>query len=86
MFVSDGCNLNNAQIYINPHILYNGSNAHLVEILSVFCKKNESKISAHSSNLRKVFSPIFQGFFVAQQFLLIVKVLDIMGIFAFFRC
>lgn len=44
MFVSDGCNLNNAQIYINPHILYNGSNAHLVEILSVFCKKNESKI------------------------------------------
>lgn len=35
---------------------------HLVEILSVFCKKNELKIPAHSSNLRKVFFPIFQSF------------------------
>lgn len=37
-FVTTNRNLNEAQIIINPHVIYNGSNKHLVEILSIFCK------------------------------------------------
>ena len=39
-FVYSGGSANDMRIYVNPHILYNGSNAHLIEILSVFCAKN----------------------------------------------
>ena len=39
-FVYSGGSTNDMRIYVNPHILYNGSNAHLLEILSVFCTNN----------------------------------------------
>lgn len=37
-FISDGLDRQSAKIYINPHILYNGSNYKRVEILGAFCK------------------------------------------------
>lgn len=37
-FVSNGRNLTDAQIFVNPHVIYNGSQEHLFEILSIFCK------------------------------------------------
>lgn len=39
-FVSDGGNRADSLIYINPRILYNGSNAHLFELHSLFYKAN----------------------------------------------
>lgn len=37
-FVFDGGNPNNSKIYINPHIIYSGSDYAHVEILGAFCK------------------------------------------------
>lgn len=37
-FVFDGGNPNNSKIYVNPHVLYSGSDYAHVEILGAFCK------------------------------------------------
>lgn len=37
-FVFDGLDKRDARVFINPHILYSGSNYHQVEILGAFCK------------------------------------------------
>lgn len=37
-FVFDGGNPNNSKIYINPHVIYSGSDYSHVEILGAFCK------------------------------------------------
>jgi len=37
--VNDGIDKRNAMIFINPHILYSGSNYEKVEVLGAFCKK-----------------------------------------------
>lgn len=40
-FVTDGCNMSTARIFVNPNILYRGHNADKVEILGEFCKLKE---------------------------------------------
>lgn len=37
-FAYDGLDKRNAHVFVNPHILYSGSNYHQVEILGAFCK------------------------------------------------
>lgn len=37
-FVSDGINRNSSKIFVNPHVLYNGSNYNQVKVLGAFCK------------------------------------------------
>lgn len=37
-FVSDGNNLDDARIFVNPHVFYSGTNHRNVEILGHFCK------------------------------------------------
>lgn len=41
-FVISDCKLENAKIFVNPHVLYSGSNWEKVEILGAFQDKNES--------------------------------------------
>lgn len=38
-FVYDGANIGDAQIYVNPHVLYNGSDPEQVELLGTFWHK-----------------------------------------------
>ena len=37
-FVFDGINRNKSKIFINPNVLYNGSNYRRVKILGMFCR------------------------------------------------
>lgn len=37
-FVTDGCDIGTANIFVNPHILYHGNNAERVEVLGKFCQ------------------------------------------------
>lgn len=39
-FVFDGVNIGDAQIFVNPHIIYNGSDPERVELLGTFWRKN----------------------------------------------
>lgn len=42
-FVYDGANIGDAQIYVNPHVLYNGSDPEQVELLETFWHKKAVK-------------------------------------------
>lgn len=42
-FVYDGANIGDAQIYVNPHVLYNGSDPEQVELLGTFWHKKAVK-------------------------------------------
>ena len=47
-FVDNGGDIpQNKMIFINPHILYNGSNFQKVEVLGAFCKADSGKESRH---------------------------------------